>query len=98
MLISMCIYVLNIVCAATGNMQSCPCQLVMQSSTLCFYERSGPSSQVKNIFIELLNDIYFFSISIVFSHSLLFHNLYNNLHNILASAQEKKFICNYFCI
>ena len=31
MLISICLYMFNIVCAATGNMQNCPRQLAMQS-------------------------------------------------------------------
>ena len=31
MLISICLYMFNVVCAATGNMQNCHRQLAMQS-------------------------------------------------------------------
>ena len=48
MLISIGLYMFNVVCAARFcNMQNCPRQLAMQSCALCLYVRCGSSNQIK---------------------------------------------------
>ena len=46
MLISIGLYMFNVVCAASGNMQNFPRQLAMQSCVLCLYVRCGSSNQI----------------------------------------------------
>ena len=50
MLISIGLYMFNVVCAATGNMQNFPRQLAMQSCALCLIVRCGTSNQIKKSF------------------------------------------------
>ena len=48
MLISIGLYVFNVVCAARlANMQNCPRQLAMQSRVLCSFVRCGSSNQIE---------------------------------------------------
>ena len=48
MLISISLYVFNVVCASARlAMQNCPRQLAMQSCALCLYVRCGSSNQNK---------------------------------------------------
>ena len=49
MLISIGLYMFDVVCDTNGNMQNCPRQLVMQSCALCLYVRCGSSNQIIKI-------------------------------------------------